>query len=302
MVIRLSIMRKIRGIVADGYYQGQWIIGDYYTRQLDENYKSIRDYIIKDGKPYKVVSDTVNLSTGILDINGKDIFDEDIVRYISKELNGETYGVVRFKNKNYLDSYYVEFFKYDGNVVRGDKRYNRTLRESTSDYSFEVIGNTYENSGMLYSYTRTYNPVRIIKFKAKHKTFDEWYYGNYYYIYADDNTMVHYISSPLGKMQINPNTLCQYTEFDDLKGKEIYANDVIRFNDKGLIGIVYYDHTSGSYRIIYDTPIPKGSTLASALGNSADYEVISNYYDRPELQRAYNLENEDELFITNDYY
>lgn len=276
---------KFRGKIASEYLIGQWVFGDYYVRHLDENYRYIRDYIVVNGIEYKVTEDSVNLFTGIYDKNGKEIYDNDIVRYYSKSLTGETYGLVKYKNSSSYESYYIEFYKYDGEVVRGNSRFNRNLLNSTEDNSYEVIGNLLDNPELLINYTSTaIITPKIIKFKAKYHNnldLDSWLYGNYYNMIDEHDETIHYLHSPiLGRVKINPNTLCQYTGFNDTNGNEIYENDILNFKELEISGIVYWDSISGSYRIAYDTPIPKGSTLAEGIGNNKCY-IVSNYFDQP---------------------
>ena len=291
---------KFKGKAVEGIWKDKWIYSNYYKRHLDENYQFIRDYLVYKNQDIKVDNKSISMFTGVYDKNNKEIYENDIVRFYSNSLEGDTYGLVKYWNKNTYHSYYIQFYKFDGNSVRGDSRYNRNLVNG-SDY--EVIGNLIDNKELLISYSKSINFNRIIKFKAKFydsELFNSWYFGQFYFLETNEET-IYYIYSPSnGKIRINPTTLCQYTGFNDSSGNEIYENDIIYFKESDLEGIVYWDYISGSYRITYNTPIPKGSSLTEGLGICPTYIIINNYFDRPDLQESMNIYDESK-YINKEY-
>ena len=151
---------KFRGKGVEGRWKDRWIYSNFYKRHLDENYQFIRDYLVYKGEDIKVDSNSVHLFTGVYDKNGKEIYDNDIVRVSSDSTLGDTYGLVKFWNKNTYHSYYIQFYKFDGNSVRGDSRYNRNLSNG-SDY--EVIGNIIDNKELLINFSKSISFNRIIQ-------------------------------------------------------------------------------------------------------------------------------------------
>lgn len=292
---------KFRGKGVEGLWRDKWIYSNYYRRHLDENYQLIRDYLIYRGEEVKVDNNSISMFTGIYDKNGKEIYENDILRFYSESLSGDTYGLVKYWNKNTYHSYYIQFYKFDGNSVRGDSRYNRTLSDGNL---YEVIGNIIDNKDLLINYSKSITFNRIIKFKAKSYNSEldnSWYFGQFTYSLNSNGEYLYYISSPSkGKTRINPTTVCQYTGFNDSSGQEIYENDILDFKELELEGIVYWDSVSGSYRITFDTPIPKGSFLSEGLGLCQTCLIINNYFERPDLQENVNLYDESN-YIDKDY-
>ena len=291
---------KFRGKGVEGIWKDKWIFGNYHQRHLDENYQLIRDYIINyKNQEIKVDSNSVHMFTGVYDKNKKEIYEYDIVRFYSESLSGDSYGLIKFWNKNSYNSFYIQFYKYDGNLVRGDSRYNRII---SNEYSYEIIGNIIDNPELLVNYSKFISTNKIIKFKAKSfnsELDNNWYFG-FFYSTNEENITNYYIISNEKRIKINPTTLSQYSGFNDSSNNEIYENDILKFKELNLEGIVYWDLPSGSFRISFNNPIPKGSSLAEGLGLCQTCTVIDNYFDRPDIQENSSLFNESN-YIDKDY-
>lgn len=100
--------------------------------------------------------------------------------------------------------------------------------------------------------------MREILFKAKHKNWrelpkEEWWVEGYYAMMGVDSLIRHYIvqncavtklfKNPEDNMyfndvEIDPETLCQYTGLNDGNGKRIWENDIVKHERSDTIGTV----------------------------------------------------------------
>ena len=111
----------------------EWVYGDLLHPDLYGNGYSIEDFTKEKGNCCDVIPETVGQYTGLTDINGKKIFEGDIV-----------------KCKDYLEAKPFEFqgyidFKNGSYVIVGDfMTHYRWL-----DYEVEVIGNIHDNPELM---------------------------------------------------------------------------------------------------------------------------------------------------------
>lgn len=133
---------------------------------------------------------------------------------------------------------------------------------------------------------------REILFKAKRKDNGEWVEG--YYVYCRKR---HYILPVLNKaigfderedewVEVDPNTLCQFTGLTDKNGKKIWEYDICE---------MVYDGTIHIYVVVWDkTELDfKGTNGKENYGCNFEYlgcceeiVVIGNIFDNPELLEA----------------
>lgn len=136
--------------------------------------------------------------------------------------------------------------------------------------------------------------MREILFKAKRLDNGEWVEG--YYVYCRKR---HYILPVLNKaigfderedewVEVDPNTLCQYTGLTDKNGQKIWENDICDRKEK-CPEIVTYN--KGDWQLDYSYALGKEKHFCACnLGFYACerecVEVIGNVFDNPELLEA----------------
>ena len=153
---------------------------------------------------------------------------------------------------------------------------------------------------------------REILFKAKRKDNGEWVEGGYFSEpYTDKKYIVRWNSFGIGFnefIEVNPDTICQYTGLTDKNGKEIWENDILKFNDEiwdscytscgteydswevenyGLVGYcdysARYDFTKYKYnenQVEADLHENHDIEFSEFV---KEHEVIGNIFDNPEL-------------------
>lgn len=117
--------------------EGEWVYGDLETRRLDgrcfiHTYTEDRLYYTQ----FEILPDTIGQYTGLMDANGKEIYEGDIVRY---RLTDERYK----KNPRYSNLP----IHYDGSQARFEAGniYWDTLRSN----KVEVIGNVHDDPELI---------------------------------------------------------------------------------------------------------------------------------------------------------
>lgn len=131
---------KFRGKAA-----GTWYFGNLQTRKISRQ-QSAAWIIGYDESPTLVSVDpsTVGQFTGLHDMNGKEIYEGDIVKFV--------YSVPRLgkPSEERTDIGYVGFLQQEaGFVIVFKKRNQRLGRRSACEFCVEVIGNIYDNPELL---------------------------------------------------------------------------------------------------------------------------------------------------------
>ena len=124
--------------------------------------------------------------------------------------------------------------------------------------------------------------MRTIKFSGKSCSDGDWFYGNLYDYDKDGRT--HICGLERGCLNIDPNTVGQFTGLVDKDGKEIFEGDVIQ-DDYYNKHLIQYDEQEACF-VACLLPITKFSSRGNVSQNwinEFDKVVIGNIHDNPEL-------------------
>lgn len=120
---------------------------------------------------------------------------------------------------------------------------------------------------------------REIKFRGKFKTTGEWFYG--YLFKSDSGERTHIIKNHKGCLNIDPDTVGEFTGLRDKNGIEIYENDLIKC-EKDIYEIIW---NRGMFILKNIRSSVLGDTSLGLMLDVFDLEIIGNRYDNHELLR-----------------
>ena len=125
---------------------------------------------------------------------------------------------------------------------------------------------------------------REIKFRGKAKNDGEWFFGNLF----DNDTAgrTHICTTKKGCLDINPDTVGQFTGLLDKNGKEIYEGDIIGCHNPDIKHLIFYNEKQGRFMAALNGDIENDFVGVCGLDDSrwnASKEVIGNIHDNPEL-------------------
>ena len=121
--------------------------------------------------------------------------------------------------------------------------------------------------------------TRKIKFRGKNKKNGEWFYGNLYD--KDIYGRTHICTTTKGCLDIDHDTVGQFTGLKDKNGKEIYEGDIVEYTT------CYFGNEKRHRKVVewesFDSD-DFGEPHNLGYFNLSEYmEVIGNIYDNPEL-------------------
>lgn len=164
--------------------------------------------------------------------------------------------------------------------------------------------------------------MREILFKAKRKNWRElpkekWWVEGFYFCMShnDERNHIHHFILPLGtdlslgtqiekiQVEVNPETICQYTGLKDKNGRKIWENDILmgHENKNDLVKVVFgefsvintetlekIDNVIGwRYEVIPTDALSKcepfylSMPLTKEYVKRCEFEVVGNIFDNP---------------------
>ena len=132
---------------------------------------------------------------------------------------------------------------------------------------------------------------REILFKAKRKDNGEWVEGGYFSEpYTDKKYIIRWNSFGIGVnefIEVNPDTLCQYTGLTDKNGQKIWENDIVSINaysyyepEDDYFGVVKYSSKDACWCLCGEV----SDVICECFGSyTTEINKHGNIFDNPEL-------------------
>jgi uncharacterized phage protein (TIGR01671 family) len=143
--------------------------------------------------------------------------------------------------------------------------------------------------------------MREIKFRGKRVNNGEWVYGDLIHRYSNWIYIAPIPSTiEITPIEIDPETVGQYTGLKDKNGKEIYEGDIVEIKVVSVRKEDKWDGETGEYLGWEYVEVPfKDIKIVEWLGDGFnlfygnwiedEFEVIGNIFDNPELLKGEKL-------------
>jgi uncharacterized phage protein (TIGR01671 family) len=143
--------------------------------------------------------------------------------------------------------------------------------------------------------------MREIKFRGKRVDNGEWVYGDLIHRYSNWIYIAPIPSTiEITPIEIDPETVGQYTGLKDKNGKEIYEGDIVEIKVVSVRKEDKWDGETGEYLGWEYVEVPfKDIKIVEWLGDGFnlfygnwiedEFEVIGNIFDNPELLKGEKL-------------
>lgn len=123
--------------------------------------------------------------------------------------------------------------------------------------------------------------MRKIKFRGKRISDGTWLFGDLMHLEKDFKPLIKIMDWSTKDIEVNPETVGQFTGLTDKNGEKIYEGDVIRIHegrDDFKLASIIWDNEYLCFE-------PTNKELRHALKSrhSEHYEVIGNIHDNPSL-------------------
>ena len=127
--------------------------------------------------------------------------------------------------------------------------------------------------------------MKEYKFRGKRKDNGEWVYGSLVKTFIMTSIVFETYEGYFHELEVQPETIGQFTGLKDNTGKEIYEGDIV-------FGIIIGNSIPTMGEIVYDANYQMYSSKNLAgitpLYKIRNYDVKGNKYENPELLEASN--------------
>ena len=135
--------------------------------------------------------------------------------------------------------------------------------------------------------------MRTMKFRSKDLRNGKWYYGSLHVNEIYGRKQI-WLSGVLGYVDVDPETVGQFTGLYDKDGKEIYEGDILLLgNSPSAVFEVKWNESIAAFCIRFNFENEIGSRpLGEWLAEKKNIAIIGNVFDNPELIKG-NEESKD---------